>query len=269
MGSPSQPRSVDAHVHVFTASAPSIAGARYRPAYEATLAALRATWSANGTTHGVLVQPSFFGTDNREMLAAVATDREHLRGVAVVDPTFDANVLGALTDAGAVALRWNLKGAGDYAPYASDEWRDLLERARKCGWHLECHVDIGRVPDIAPAIARTGIDVLFDHFASPGPDARSVDSTFDAIRTLSNSRAVGCKLSGPYRQQGAAVAALVQRWDAETGLAHCVWGSDWPWTAFEQSNDYRRLCALRDEWIAPSRRAAVLWDNAARLYRFA
>ena len=70
---PAKPvRAVDAHAHVFSATAPAAPGARYRPAYAARLADWRAQWPAAGITHGVLTQLSFFGTDNREMLAAIA-----------------------------------------------------------------------------------------------------------------------------------------------------------------------------------------------------
>src|SRR5437868_15328682 len=106
-------RAIDSHAHVFSADAPAVEGARYRPAYAATLQAWRAACSEAGVTHGVLVQPSFFGTDNREMLDNVARDREHLRAVVVVDPSFDAGALAQLARAGAVALRFNLRGIHD------------------------------------------------------------------------------------------------------------------------------------------------------------
>ena len=68
----SKSSAVDCHVHVFSVGAPSATDARYRPAYTAALESLRALWAAHGITHGVIVQPSFFGTDNAEMLAKVA-----------------------------------------------------------------------------------------------------------------------------------------------------------------------------------------------------
>jgi predicted TIM-barrel fold metal-dependent hydrolase len=62
----------DCHAHVFSQRGPFIRDPRYRPDYEATLDAWRSPWAAAGVTHGVLVQPSFFGTDNGAMLAAIA-----------------------------------------------------------------------------------------------------------------------------------------------------------------------------------------------------
>src|SRR6476661_7179353 len=91
---------VDCHAHVFSADAPAVAGARYRPAYEATLEAWRAQWSRAGVTHGVLVQPSFFGTDNREMLAAIAQAPDRVRGVAVIHHDASDAAIARLHDGG-------------------------------------------------------------------------------------------------------------------------------------------------------------------------
>ena len=126
-------QAVDAHAHVFSASAPAVAGARYRPAYEATLDAWQSQWSRAGITHGVLVQPSFFGTDNGEMLAALAMDARRLRGVAVVDPACDAGEIARLQSGGVRAIRLNLKGVKDYAALASDPWQALFARVKDAG----------------------------------------------------------------------------------------------------------------------------------------
>lgn len=262
------PRAVDCHTHVFSASAPAVAGARYRPAYAAKLESLRAAWGANGIKNGVIVQPSFFGTDNREMLAALATDRAALRGVAVLDPAVADGEIARLDEAGVVALRLNLKGCEDYRRYASKEWKSLYRRVQARGWHLEVYMDAGRLPEIAPALEGSDCAVVFDHFGNPGTDEALADATFDAIATLSAMRPVHVKLSGPYRLGGADRRMLAARWMDIAGPVALVWGSDWPWTSFEDRNDYRRLREDLDRWIGAPLAPAILWDNAARLYRF-
>ncbi|HUP28622.1 MAG TPA: amidohydrolase family protein, partial [Usitatibacter sp.] len=62
--------------------------------------------------------------------------------------------------------------------------------------------------------------------------------------------------------------ALAARWMDITGPAGLVWGSDWPWTSFEDRNDYRRLREDLGRWVGTALAPAILWDNAARLYRF-
>jgi predicted TIM-barrel fold metal-dependent hydrolase len=42
-----------------------------------------------GMSHGVLIQPSFLGTDNAYMVQGLRTAPERLRGIAVVSPETD------------------------------------------------------------------------------------------------------------------------------------------------------------------------------------
>lgn len=259
---------IDCHAHVFSAGAPATAGARYRPAYAACLQAWQALWPASGITRGVLVQPSFFGTDNSELVAALAEDRRRLRGVAVVDAGISDSELDRLASAGVRALRWNLKGIPDYGAFATPAWGPLLERVHARGWHLEIHVDAGRLAEIAPALDGTAIALVFDHFGNPGPDARAVGETFRGMAALASNRAVWSKLSGPYRLEGADCGMLAKRWLETVGPTRLVWGSDWPHTNHEGKAVYTRLRQDLDRWVGRERSAAILWDNAARLYRF-
>jgi predicted TIM-barrel fold metal-dependent hydrolase len=260
---------IDTHAHVFSATAPAVAGSRYRPAYAASLSDWRARWAGAGVTHGVVVQPSFFGTDNIETLAAVAADPRHLRAVAVVDPAVDDNALARLHAGGVRAIRLNLKSVADYASLATRAWQLLFARVHALGWHVEVHVDSGRLPEIAPAFETSPVAVAFDHFGMPGATKDRVDATFAAVTLLARSRPVWGKLSGHYRLGGADPVALASRWIDTVGTDRLVWGSDWPWTNHEHDNDYLRLRRCLDGWIGKACARSILWDNAARLYDFA
>lgn len=270
MASASPSRGIDAHAHVFSVDAPSVAGARYRPAYAATLEGWRALWPAGGITHGVLTQVSFFGTDNRELLAAIAGAPSLLRGVAVVDPGFDDAALRALDAGGVRGLRLNLRGARDYAAFGDAAWRALFARAAALGWHAEVFVDAGRLPELVAVFEGTPIALALDHFGNPGANADAIEATFDAAARLACTRAVWCKLSAPYRlARGCDPARLAAQWLALLGRDRLLWGSDWPWTHHEAGRNYGELAASVDRWLGPEVADAVLWDNPARLYRFA
>jgi predicted TIM-barrel fold metal-dependent hydrolase len=262
-------RGIDCHAHVFSATLPAVAGARYRPAYEAAIGTWQSHWADAGITHGVLVQPSFFGTDNSELVAALALDPQRLRGVAVAHPLFDDGALRRLHAAGVRAIRLNLRGVTDSAEYVSDAWAELFVRVFALGWHVEVFVDPGGTPAIARILAGTPIPVVFDHFASPGTDERAVAATFAAVEKLAATRPVWGKLSAPYRLNGGDPLAFASRWLEIVGPGQLVWGSDWPWTAHEAAGDYARLRSALDRWVGAARVDAVLWDNAARLYGFA
>lgn len=259
-------RGVDCHAHVFSADAPAAATARYRPTYAATLEQWMSHWPAAGITHGVLVQPSFFGTDNGEMLAALARHPGELRGVAVVDGDIAEKQLLRMDSAGIRGIRLNLQSVDDYGVFSREPWPLLFARVAALGWHVETFVDAGRAIDLGAALAGTTVDLVFDHFANPAADAP--DATFHALSALSRERAVWVKLSAPYRLERHDLPSLAREWLHVLGADRVIWGSDWPWTRHEGTQDYAALRAELDRWIGEERAERVLWDNAARLYRF-
>lgn len=261
------PGAIDCHAHVFSADAPAVADARYRPAYEAKLEGWMEQWPAAGITRGVLVQPSFFGTDNSELIAALGRAPYRLCGIAVVDGDVPEKQLLAMASAGIRGIRLNLRGVSDYGAFSREPWPLLFARVAALGWHLETLVDAGRAVDLAAALRGTTVDVVFDHFANPAT-GKAADATFDALSALSRERGVWVKLSGPYRLQKHDVAGLARQWIDVLGPDRVLWGSDWPSTQHEGEHPYAGLRAELDRWIGEERARAALWDNAARLYGF-
>jgi len=263
-------RAVDTHAHVFSATAPAVAGARYRPDYGADMAHWRGLWKPAGITHGVVVQPSFFGVDNREMLDTIAADPAHLRGVAVLDPLLaDDAIIARFASQGVRAMRLNLHGVENYGPYSTERWRALYRGAAAAGWHVEVFVDLGRLPEIEHVFDDTPVAIVFDHFGSTGMEPRSTAASFAAVARLARERDVWVKFSAPFRFASAHPREVAARWLDAVGPSRVVWGSDWPWTGHEAGRDYQRIRAELDEWVDARVARAVLWDNAARLYGFA
>ena len=65
---------------------------------------------AHGLSHGVLVQPSFLGTDNRYLLEALRGCPQRLRGVVMLEPTVSDAELQAMDALGVCGMRLNLVG---------------------------------------------------------------------------------------------------------------------------------------------------------------
>ncbi len=101
---------IDCHAHVFSRDLELAAVRRYTPGYDATLAQYLSHLHAHGLSHGVLVQPSFLGTDNRYLLAALRQAPEQLRGVVVVERDVSRAELDDMARLGVVGVRLNLMG---------------------------------------------------------------------------------------------------------------------------------------------------------------
>lgn len=241
---------VDAHFHIFEANR-SIQGARYTPAYAARLT----DWAEQASTcqvkRGLLVQPSFLGTDNRLMRRALMQSGQALRGVAVIDPVTPSLDLQQMHAEGVRGIRLNLSGVShDVRAWCQAEplWADLCS----LGWHLELHTDQGALPgvlaNLLPALP-TELTVVLDHFAKPGA-VSARDATVLAVTQMAASgRPVSVKLSGAYRIGGLNPTALARLWLAELGARSLLWGSDWPCTNHEALADYAQLHDSLDDWL--------------------
>ncbi len=264
---------VDSHAHVFLQGLALADTRRHTPDYDAPLAQYLGLLDAHGLSHGLVVQPSFLGTDNSHLVQALRAAPTRLRGVAVVDPAIDDAGLQALAAAGVVGIRLNLIGLALPDP-CTPAWQSLLARVNALGWHVEVHVQAARLADIMPALLQAGCRVVVDHFGRPDPALGVADPGFGYLLRQAASGQVWVKLSAPYRNwTGAACAsagreAARQLLDAYTP-ARLMWGSDWPHTEHRHLASYPAATQWLDDWIDdPTQRRAVLAETPLRLFQF-
>ena len=79
---------VDTHAHVFRQGLALAGTRRHTPDYDATLADYLALLDTHGLSHGVLVQPSFLGTDNSHMVQALRAAPERAVRLAARERRF-------------------------------------------------------------------------------------------------------------------------------------------------------------------------------------
>jgi len=259
---------VDTHAHVFVRGLPLATRRRYAPDYDATPEQYLALLDAHGIRHGVLIQPSFLGTDNRYLVSALQAAAGRLRGVAVLDTQCDTAELRALADAGVVGMRLNLLGQADPL-LGGSAWRALLERVNALGWHVEVHAQAARLPGLLPTLLEQGCRVVVDHFGRP--------DTPHELRHLmrhADTGRVWVKLSAPYRNWTNDACAGTGRQAARMlldayGAERLMWGSDWPHTEHRERADYPSSLAWLEGWLDdPAERRAVLSTTPLELFQF-
>jgi predicted TIM-barrel fold metal-dependent hydrolase len=256
---------VDCHAHVFLTSLPTVAGARYRPLTDAPLDAYLAELSANKIAGGVLVQPSFLGTDNSFLLDALARHPDRLRGIAVVDRNISPDEMIRLRTSGVRGLRLNLIGR-PLPDFTDDDWQHHLRACSSAGLHIEVQSEGPAWASILLAMRSAGCVVVIDHFGRPTDPDPGRCPGFAAVLSAARDPSVWVKLSAPYRfaaRSDDAAAALL----ASAGPDRLLWGSDWPWTQHPEITSYAALLARVDNWAGgPDVRDAILAANPQRLY---
>lgn len=262
---------VDTHAHIFRRDLPMVSNRRYSPEYDALAEQYLEHLDRHGLSHGVLIQPSFLGTDNHFMLDALQRYPQRLRAIAVVEADTSEAQLDELAEAGVVGIRLNLIGKS-LADYVSPAWTALFERLARRGWQVEIQRGIDDVARIGAAILATGVVVVIDHFGLPSAGIDPSNPSHQAFLQLLGHERVWLKLSAAYRShsdQQQAQQLLVQLRQAAGGIERFVWGSDWPNTQFEDQTDYIRQFAFVQALLPDEgERAQVLTANPAKLFGF-
>ena len=278
----------DCHVHVVGATDqfPQIATSSYK-AGPATLESLRAVAQPAGASRFVIVQPSFYGTDNSCLFEALDQLGESGRGVAVVDAaSTNSSVLEGYGRQGICGLRLNL-----YSRKVPDAHRQLerslaeaLDILPSDGWHLEIIARAATLVAAAPTIARAAVSIVVDHYGLPENESPK-EPVGRALLDLAALPNVWIKLSAPYRCSPNALATTPpNEWLAalvQVAPDRCVWGSDWPHTPPRDQEGkestmapYRKIAygQLLDDFLGAlaSQKMArrILVDNPIRLYGF-
>ncbi|VXC60878.1 Predicted metal-dependent hydrolase, TIM-barrel fold [Pseudomonas sp. 8Z] len=263
---------IDTHAHIFRQDLPMVPGRRYSPGYDATVEQYLAHLDGCNLSHGVLIQPSFLGTDNHYMVEALRRFPERLRGVAVVDARVSDAELDELAAVGVVGVRLNLIGKA-LADYAGSAWDNLFRRLAQRGWQVEIQRGFDDLVLIVPTILDSGVSVVIDHFGLPDAGVQLDDPQHDAFFALLGQAPVWIKLSAAYRSQSdlaRAQAIEVRLREACGGVDRFLWGSDWPNTQFESQTRYDQQFALFEALLPnPEERRRVLVDNPATLFGFA
>jgi predicted TIM-barrel fold metal-dependent hydrolase len=264
---------IDSHAHVFVRGLPLAEMRRHAPDYDATLAEYLALLDAHGVSHGVLVQPSFLGTDNRFLIDALRASPARLRGVAVVDPRVDDATLQAMADAGVVGIRLNIVGM-PLPDFLRPDWQRLFARVHELGWHVELHRESRDLPLAARPVLDAGCALVVDHFGRPASAPAIADEGFAWLLAAAACERIWVKLSAAYRNWPVATAATAAHDAAQAllkslGPERLVWGSDWPHTQHREIADFATAHAAVADWVPDADvRRRILVDTPARLFKF-
>ncbi len=265
------PGAVDTHAHVIglPPAYPFVSERSYTPP-EAPAARYLAMLDATGMAHGVLVQVSVHGTDNRLMVETLQANRQRLRGIAVIPLGLPERDLIALKEAGVRGLRLNVLFGGGVG---LDQLEDYGALAREMGWHLQFLLDARHLPPMTDALSRLKVPLVFDHMGHMPASAGIEHPGFQTLLGLVRDGAY-VKLSGAFRvsTEGTPYTDTIPFARALNDAApeRCLWGSDWPHVAaWDGPPKLPALLDLMAEWVPDEERRRMLFvDNPKRLYGF-
>jgi 2-pyrone-4,6-dicarboxylate lactonase len=230
----------DAHFHVFEPGYPHVPDPLYTFP-DGTVEQYLALTAALGIERMVLVQPTFYGTDNSLLVDVLKRLGARCGGVVrIEEDTTDADLIAYI--------------------------RRMAARATPRGWHLQFYAPGAIVRDLLPFLADLEDTFVIDHMGY------LTESDQDFERRLLALLAQGScwiKLSGAYRvakyKPLSAVAPLGRALVAARP-DRLIWGSDWPHLPDGQRDTGEILNLLADWAPTEEARQAILVDGPARLF---
>jgi predicted TIM-barrel fold metal-dependent hydrolase len=268
-------RACDAHMHVFGPEDryPSVPDALYSLP-QGNMEQYLALADRLGIERIVLVQPSYYGTDNSCLLDSLGRLGARARGVVFLPEEADAALLADLHGRGVRGVRLNLfkaQEAGDSLQVMWARISRVAAQARYLDWHLELYAPGGIVSALLERLGRLDVDYSINHLGYMTA-AEGLDKA-DFERFVDHSRHERCwvKLSAPYRVEKSDRTERTD-WMARALLQaipeRLLWGSDWPHIP-NGARDTGELLVRLARWCPDEAvRSRILVDNPARLYRF-
>lgn len=247
---------IDAHVHVWTPDtrryplAEGFTTADMKPA-SFTPQELFVHCKPQGISRVVLIQMSYYKTDNRYMLDVMAQHRGTFSGVAIVDET-KAEVRDTMKKLAASGVR-------GFRLYTSKENAEAWtgSEGMKKMWSFAADAGLSMCllanPDALPAVQRMcrafpQTRVVIDHFARIGVGGAITTTDLDNLCRLADFTqthvktsafyALGAKQS-PYTDLG----PMIRRLRDSYGAARLMWASDCPFQV-EEGHTYANAIAL-------------------------
>ncbi len=237
----------DCHAHVYE-TVTCVDGARYLPANAAPLADWQAHLARHALQGGVIVQVSFLGFDNSELVSALARlNPARFAGVAVVPLDVPEAELDRLMAAGVRGVRWNLVRGAMIPDTADPRVARFLDRLKARQLHLELHLEGPHLAPITRALLDHGLRVVVDHFGLPSRPDPDDEPWLQALSRMDDLSNLYVKFSAAYRTPFD-VAPHAQALLDLLSPERIVWGSDWPHTQFEQKTGYDHVAAERATW---------------------
>lgn len=258
---------IDSHAHVYTTDMPLSATAWHKPPADATMEQYIATLDRHGVKYAVLSAASLFDDYNEYSIEATRR-HQRLRTTAIVKPTIDPYVMRMMKDDGVVGVRFQWRNVQNLPDITTPEYKKFFRRVRDLDWHVHINQTADLLAGPIATLQAAGVKLVIDHFGHPQRGKGAACEGFQAMmRAVDNGR-TWVKLSAGYRLESPQVAQDCARaLLAHAGPERLLWGSDWPFAAFEDSMRYEYAIASFRQWVPDANmRRIISGETAFRLY---
>ena len=259
---------VDCHAHVYTTDMPLSATAWHHPSADATIEQYIAALDQHGVRYAVMAAASLYDDYNEYMIESTVKHKHRLRTTAIVKPSIDPYVMRLMRYDGVVGVRLQWRNVKNLPDITSAEYRKFFRRVRDLDWHVHINQTGDLLEAPLAALDAAGVKIVVDHFGHPqkGQGAACVGQQV-IMRSVQKGR-TWVKLSAAYRLESLDVAeACARELLKNCGPERLLWGSDWPFAAFEDKVTYADTLAAFKRCVPDeTARRIIGGESALKLY---
>ncbi len=259
----------DSHFHVFEPGYPHVAAPLYTFP-DGTLDQYERMAQFLGIERMVIVQPTYYGTDNRVLLDALRRAGSRCRGVVRIDDDTTDAELDRFHEAGVRAIRLDLFARASWpTSEIIQHVRRAAARATPRGWHLQFYTPGTIVRDLLPFLADFDDTFVIDHMGYMLEADGLTDADSERLLHVLKQGRCWIKLSGAYRIAKKRPLSFVEplgRALVQTRPDRLIWGSDWPHLPDGQRDTGELLNLLADWAPEEGDRQAILVDGPQHLF---
>lgn len=269
----------DAHAHIFGPfdRFPLMENRSYTPP-EATFESHREMLATAGFNHGVVVQGSAHGMDNRAICDSVQRSEGVLRGIVVIDDRISDAELAKLAADNIVGARFTeivskryvggMKGVSNFA-----ELKKLAPRLREHGMHAQIFANCQTISANLDMLLSLDLPIVVDHMGRIGPGEWGPDlPEFQNLLSCVREGRFWVKLTALRSSHDYPLYTDARPFHEaflDANPDHLVFGTDWPMLNLgDRTPGVGMLLDRFHEWTGPAMAEKILVDNPARLYGF-
>ena len=251
---------------MWTRDQPLTATAWHAPPTDAPTEELIATLDAHGVVFGVIAAASIHG-EYRDYVRKALKAHRRLRATAVLAPRTDLTQLEQMKAEGFVGARlmWSLS---DTVPdIHGADYRLFLRRVADLGWHVHLVDRPERYAESIAAVEASGARLVIDHMGHMETPEGINHPGFKAILAAIERGNTWAKISGRFRfSSPAAGNAYAAQLLSVGGGDRILWGSDWPFAAYEGRVTYDKVLADYYEIVPDAALRRQIDRTALRFY---
>jgi len=263
------PNSCDTHFHVFEPGFPAGPNPLY-PFPDGTLDQYLQVARWLGIERMVLVQPTYYGTDNTLLLHVLQKVGPRCRGVVRVEEDISDEELDRYHALGVRAIRLDLFARASWPTTDIIAYvRRMAARAQPRGWHLQFYTPGKIVRDLLPFFSDFETTFTIDHMGYMKESDGLTQADFDRLVRVLDGGSCYVKLSGPYRiakDKPLSSVAPIGRALVAARPDRLIWGSDWPHLRNGQRDTGELLNLLADWAPDEADRHQILVESAETLF---